>query len=146
MTDPTAPNLDQQVVNVLQALAQPTRLRIIDLVSRAGPDGIAAGAIARAVSAPASTLSFHLKELAQAGILEARPQGRFIYYATRAHALRSVADFVARWVPKEAAPAPPAKAEPVVATDADKAARRAAKAAKPKGGKRDEGQLSIFGE
>lgn len=143
MTDPTVTSLDQQVVNVLQALAQPTRLKIIDLVSRAGPEGIAAGAIARAVSAPASTLSFHLKELAQAGILEARPQGRFIYYATRAHALRSVADFVARWVPKEAVPATPARAEPATAAETGKTARRAAKG---KGGKRDEGQLSIFGE
>jgi len=99
MSDDLPQGLNPQVVSVLQALAQPTRLRIIDLVSQAGPEGVAAGAIARAVSAPASTLSFHLKELAQAGILEARPEGRFIYYAARSEALAAVAAFVARWVP-----------------------------------------------
>ncbi|MBP6514261.1 MAG: helix-turn-helix transcriptional regulator [Steroidobacteraceae bacterium] len=108
MSDELPTGLSPQVVSVLQALAQPTRLRIIDLVSQAGPEGVAAGAIAKAVSAPASTLSFHLKELAQAGILEARPEGRFIYYAARSEALAAVAAFVARWVPAVAAA--PAKA------------------------------------
>ncbi|MCC7200850.1 MAG: helix-turn-helix transcriptional regulator, partial [Gammaproteobacteria bacterium] len=98
-------------------MAQPTRLRIIDLVSQAGPEGVAAGAIAKAVSAPASTLSFHLKELAQAGILEARPEGRFIYYAARSEALAAVAAFVARWVPAATA-ASPRTPEPAAAAPA----------------------------
>lgn len=143
-----AAELDQQVVNVLQALAQPTRLRIIDLVSQAGPEGVAAGAIAKAVSAPASTLSFHLKELSQAGILEARPQGRFIYYTTRAEALRGVAAYVARWAP----PAVPVPPEPMTTSPGPApeseagGGKRGTKAAKPKRPKGDEGQLSIFGE
>lgn len=66
---------------MLAALSQPTRLRIVGVVAQAGPDGTPAGEIARAVRCPASTLSFHLKELAQAGLLSANPQGRFIRYA-----------------------------------------------------------------
>jgi ArsR family transcriptional regulator, arsenate/arsenite/antimonite-responsive transcriptional repressor len=68
-------------VRVLEALAQETRLSIFRALVQAGPEGVAAGAIAEAVGAPASTLSFHLKGLAAAGLVKARQEGRFIYYA-----------------------------------------------------------------
>ena len=42
---------------------------------------MAAGEIARALHCPASTLSFHLKELSRADVLEARTRGRFVIYA-----------------------------------------------------------------
>ncbi len=65
----------QRQVSILAALAQPTRLQILDRVADAGPEGVAAGDIARAIRCPASTLSFHLKELSRTGVLEARPDG-----------------------------------------------------------------------
>ncbi|APV49982.1 transcriptional regulator [Betaproteobacteria bacterium GR16-43] len=68
-------------VRVLEALAQETRLSIFRALVQAGPEGVAAGVIAEAVGAPASTLSFHLKGLAAAGLVKARQDGRFIYYA-----------------------------------------------------------------
>lgn len=68
-------------VRVLEALAQETRLSIFRALVQAGPEGLAAGAIAESVGAPASTLSFHLKGLAAAGLVKARQEGRFIYYA-----------------------------------------------------------------
>jgi ArsR family transcriptional regulator len=77
----------QKQVPLLAALAQRTRLHILDRVSEAGPEGMAAGDIARALRCPASTLSFHLKELSRTGVLEARPEGRFIRYALRRPAL-----------------------------------------------------------
>lgn len=91
MTEPQA----QKQVSILAALAQPTRLQILDRVSEAGPGGVAAGDIARALRCPASTLSFHLKELSRTGVLEARPDGRFIRYALRRPALQALAGYIA---------------------------------------------------
>ena len=68
-------------VPLLAALAQETRLAIFRALVQAGPEGLAAGRIAEVVGAPASTLSFHLKELSAAGLASARQDGRFIYYA-----------------------------------------------------------------
>jgi DNA-binding transcriptional ArsR family regulator len=85
----------QKQVPLLAALAQRTRLHILDRVSEAGPEGMAAGDIARALRCPASTLSFHLKELSRTGVLEARPEGRFIRYALRRPALAALAGYIA---------------------------------------------------
>ena len=91
MTEPQA----QKQVPILAALAQSTRLQILDRVSAAGPEGVAAGEIARSLRCPASTLSFHLKELSRTGVLEARPEGRFIHYSLRRPALQALAGYIA---------------------------------------------------
>jgi ArsR family transcriptional regulator len=85
----------QRQVSILAALAQPTRLQILDRVADAGPEGVAAGEIARALRCPASTLSFHLKELSRTGVLEGRPDGRFILYSLRRPALKALAAYIA---------------------------------------------------
>lgn len=69
------------VVQRLGALAHPTRLAIYRRLVEAGPSGLAAGAIAEALDLPAATLSFHVKELAQAGLVLGRPQSRFVIYS-----------------------------------------------------------------
>ena len=124
---------------MLAALSQPARLKIVEVVAAGGPEGTPAGQIARAVHCPASTLSFHLKELAQAGLLQATPQGRYIRYQVRPGSFDSLADFVARLpgAGTAAAGTRPAKG------------RRGAKGRKsgdPSGGRTGEGQLSIFGD
>lgn len=70
-----------QAVRALGALAQGTRLDVFRLLVKAGPGGMAAGKIGESLEVPAATLSFHLKELAQAGLVEARQENRFIYYS-----------------------------------------------------------------
>ncbi len=82
-------------VPILAALAQSTRLEILNRVAEAGPEGVAAGVIARSIHCPASTLSFHLKELSRTGVLEARPAGRFIHYSLRRPALQALAGYIA---------------------------------------------------
>jgi DNA-binding transcriptional ArsR family regulator len=71
----------KQAVDALAALAQSTRLAVFRLLVRQGPSGMAAGEIASELALSPATLSFHLKELAHAGLVRAQPQGRFVFYA-----------------------------------------------------------------
>jgi len=68
-------------VTALTALAQETRLSIFRLLVQTGPDGLAAGRIGETLKVPGATLSFHLKELTRAGLVSARHESQFIYYA-----------------------------------------------------------------
>ena len=81
-------------VPLLAALAQETRLAIFRALVQAGPGGLAAGRIAEEVGAPASTLSFHLKELAAAGLVRARQDGRFVIYNANYAAMNELMDFL----------------------------------------------------
>jgi DNA-binding transcriptional ArsR family regulator len=96
---------DRQVL-VLAALAQPTRLQILCRIADAGAKGLAAGEIARSIRCPASTLSFHLKELSRTGILEARPRGRFIIYGLQRAALEELARYIGELAGAGTAPKP----------------------------------------
>jgi ArsR family transcriptional regulator len=68
-------------VMALAALAQETRLAVFRLLIEAGLKGVAAGRIGEALKVPGATLSFHLKELARAGLVSSRQEKQFIYYA-----------------------------------------------------------------
>jgi len=71
----------RNAVEALAALAQETRLSIYRLLVEAGPEGVSVGRIGQALKVPGATLSFHLKELARAGLVSSRQEQRFIYYA-----------------------------------------------------------------
>jgi len=68
-------------VKIFAALAQESRLGLFRLLVEAGPEGLSAGNIAEQLGLPSSTLSFHLKELAHAGVVQSRQAGRFVYYS-----------------------------------------------------------------
>jgi len=70
-----------EAVESLAALAQETRLAIYRLLVESGPEGLAAGVIAERLGVTPATLSFHLKELARAGLVTPRTASRFIYYS-----------------------------------------------------------------
>ncbi len=65
----------------LAALAHETRLQIFRFLVQQGPDGQAVGRIAAEFDLPAATLSFHLKNLKQAGLLKVTREGRSLRYA-----------------------------------------------------------------
>lgn len=67
-------------VNTLAALAQETRLDIYRRLVEAGPEGLAAGRIAKAIGLPGATLSFHLAQLRNAGLVSSRRESRSIIY------------------------------------------------------------------
>ena len=67
-------------ISALSALAQETRLQIFRLLVRAGREGMPAGEIGNALGVASATLSFHLKELKIAGVVECRRRGRSLIY------------------------------------------------------------------
>jgi ArsR family transcriptional regulator, arsenate/arsenite/antimonite-responsive transcriptional repressor len=83
-----------QALRGFAALSQETRLAIVRLLVRAGPDGMAAGAVAEAVEASPSNVSFHLKDLEHAGLITARRESRSIIYAADYDTLRGLIAFL----------------------------------------------------
>lgn len=71
---------EEAAVRALAALAQPQRLRAFRALVAAGGEGLHAGAIAEQLGISPSALSFHLKELAYSGLVQAEPRGRFLIY------------------------------------------------------------------
>jgi ArsR family transcriptional regulator, arsenate/arsenite/antimonite-responsive transcriptional repressor len=71
----------QRYVEQFNALGQEARLEIFRLLVRAGPGGSCVDEIKRRVKMPGSTLSHHLDTLERCGLLSARRDGRFIFYA-----------------------------------------------------------------
>ncbi|MGV8838643.1 ArsR/SmtB family transcription factor [Cellvibrio sp.] len=68
-------------IKALAALAHETRLTIFRVLVQAGESGVPAGQLAKSLSIPNATLSFHLKELAHAELVISRQESRFIYYS-----------------------------------------------------------------
>ena len=71
---------EKDVVRSLAALAQPARLQAFRALVVAGQEGLTPGALAEALGLPASTLSFHLKELTNAGLVSQERDGRNLIY------------------------------------------------------------------
>jgi DNA-binding transcriptional ArsR family regulator len=74
----------------LSALAQESRLEVFRLLVKAGPEGKAAGEIARNLGIAANTLSAQLLLLSNAGLVKARRDGRSIIYAINYEAMRDL--------------------------------------------------------
>lgn len=73
---------EDDVVRSLAALGQPHRLKIFRALVVAGRAGLTPGVMAEGLGIPAATLSFHLKELANAGLVtQARASRNLIYRA-----------------------------------------------------------------
>ena len=67
-------------VTALSALAHTQRLRVFRALVGAAPDGLTPGALSAMLDIPGSTLSFHLKELIHAGLVEVERDGRNLHY------------------------------------------------------------------
>src|SRR5689334_10471339 len=80
--------------NVLAALGNERRLHIFRLLVQAGPQGIAAGEIARRLEILQNTLSSSLSVLSHAGLVASRRDGRSIIYSAAYAQLGELLDFL----------------------------------------------------
>jgi DNA-binding transcriptional ArsR family regulator len=81
-------------VTALAALAQESRLAIFRTLVQVGPAGLAAGKISELTGIAPSSLSFHLKELAHAGMVDARQAGRFVIYTANFESMNALLGFL----------------------------------------------------
>jgi ArsR family transcriptional regulator, arsenate/arsenite/antimonite-responsive transcriptional repressor len=82
------------VIAALGALAQETRLDIFRLLVQAGGAGMPAGAIGESLGLASATLSFHLTQLRQAGLVTFRREGRSLIYAAEYAAMNGLVGFL----------------------------------------------------
>lgn len=84
----------EHAVDALAALAHATRLEVFRRLVVAGPEGLAAGAVAEELAVPPATLSFHFKELSRAGLVCSRRRGRRIFYTVDFAGARNLFDYL----------------------------------------------------
>ena len=84
----------QSAAATLSALAHDGRLAAFRLLVQAGPEGLAAGEIARRLDVRPNTLSASLTILSHAGLVRSRRNGRSIIYAADYEAMRELLAFL----------------------------------------------------
>jgi len=83
-----------QTIRALGALAQEHRLAAFRLLVQAGPKGLPAGALAEALGLPPSSMSFHLAQLSNAGLVSQQRQSRSIIYAADFAAMNALLSYL----------------------------------------------------
>lgn len=83
-----------EVIAALAALAQEHRLAAFRLLVEAGPDGVSAGDLADRLSIPRSSLSFHLNQMMQAGLIVQRRESRSLIYSADFAAMAALVGFL----------------------------------------------------
>lgn len=86
---------EKQAVAALAALAQPVRLRVYRALVGAGPEGMTPGGLGAMLDVAASTLSFHLKELMHAGLVQQERDGRNLIYRAALERMSELMDYLA---------------------------------------------------
>lgn len=82
------------VIRALSALAHPSRLDVFRLLVKRGPEGYAPGDLGERLGISGPTLSFHLKELSRAGLIDSRREGRFLYYSASIERMNGLVSFL----------------------------------------------------
>lgn len=80
----------KSIVRALAAIAHESRLEAYRYLVQAGPSGLPAGRLSELVGIAPSSLSFHLKELVNAGLLSSRQEGRFVFYSAEYETMNSL--------------------------------------------------------
>jgi len=81
-------------ISSLLALAQESRLAIFRMLVQAGPNGMSAGKIGEITGIAPSSVSFHIKELVNAGLVISRKDGRFIIYTANFDSMSELIAFL----------------------------------------------------
>ena len=84
----------EDAVDALGALAQEHRLALFRLLVQAGDKGLRAGAIAEKLGVPNSSLSFHLAQLRNAGLILQERQHRSLIYRANYPSMNALVAFL----------------------------------------------------
>src|ERR1044071_3363983 len=88
---------DDQVTrcaDMFAAMGTEPRLRIMQLLLTAHPDGLVVGDIGGELEIPNSTLSHHLEKLKNEDLVKVRREGTFLWYSANADALEELLGFL----------------------------------------------------
>ncbi len=85
---------EHAAVASLAALAQGMRLRVFRALVGAGPQGLTPSTLSTTLDVPASTLSFHLKELMNAGLVSQERDGRHLIYRPAMEQMQALLDYL----------------------------------------------------
>ena len=80
--------------NILAKIGNPTRLRIVRLLVRAGDEGLAVGQIQKQLEIPGSTLTHHIAHLKSAGVIRQQRQQATLICTMEYDLLRDLVDFL----------------------------------------------------
>jgi ArsR family transcriptional regulator, arsenate/arsenite/antimonite-responsive transcriptional repressor len=83
-----------EAVAALAALAQDNRLDVFRLLVQAGPSGMAAGEVAKALGIAPNTLTFHFDRLREASLIGVRREGRSLIYAAQYETMNGLLSFL----------------------------------------------------
>jgi ArsR family transcriptional regulator len=84
----------KDAIAALTALGHATRLAAFRLLVEAGPAGRMAGNIGETLGVPGATLSFHLRELLNAGLVESENQGRNVCYRANFQSMNGLIEYL----------------------------------------------------
>ena len=84
----------KDAVESLAALAQESRLAIFRMLVKRGPEGYTPTQLGEKLNVSSPTLSFHLKELQRARLVDARREGRFLFYRPNFAHMNQVVGFL----------------------------------------------------
>ena len=85
---------EKYVIKALAALAQPNRLQVFRSLVVAGQAGATPGQLGEQLGLPAATLSFHLKELLNAGLVSQERSGRNLIYRAEYEQMNGVLSYL----------------------------------------------------
>lgn len=83
-----------EAIEALSALASEARLAAYRLLVKRGPSGYTPSELSTKLDMPGTTLSFHLKELMNAGLISSRRDGRNLYYSADIEGMRALMAFL----------------------------------------------------
>lgn len=80
--------------NILAKIGNPTRLKIVRLLVRAGDDGLAVGQIQKKLKLPGSTLTHHISHLKSAGVITQHRHQAMLICKMEYDVLRDLVDYL----------------------------------------------------